>query len=351
MTPPHLRVAIDARMRRMSGIGVYIRGLVSALPVAGVEPVALADLTASVYSLREQIQVPRAFARLAPSARLLHVPHYNAPLRFAGPLVVTVHDLIHIKLPDLARRSGARLYAAFMIPRVARRADAIVCVSENTRRDLLELVPEVASKVRVVPNGCDLKPSPPPDRDAVLARIGLSPGYVLCVGNVRAHKNVDRLLRAHAALPEPRPPLVLAGDDQMPAGWEGRTRPGVRLLGRVAQADLPALYSACGVFAFPSLYEGFGLPPLEAMACGTPTIVADGASLPEVVGDGALTFPGADNAALAQCLGEVLTDPVLAADLARRGVVRASEFSWARTAEETVAVYRRAIAEVGRPRA
>jgi len=148
---------------------------------------------------------------------------------------------------------------------------------------------------------------------------------------------------------------VLAGPDVSSylAGWltDRSVADRARFSGLATDGQLRTLHERASVFAFPSRYEGFGLSPLEAMACGTPTIVADGASLPEVVGDGALTFPGADNAALAQCLGEVLTDPVLAADLARRGVVRASEFSWARTAEETVAVYRRALAEAGRPRA
>jgi glycosyltransferase involved in cell wall biosynthesis len=350
MTSPPLRVALDARMREMSGIGTYIRGLLRALPGAGVDPVPLEGLTAPAYGIRGQIQVPRAFARLSPQATLLHVPHYNAPLRFDGPLVVTIHDLIHLKLPGLVRRPGARFYASFMIPRVARRADAIVCVSERTKRDLLEVVPEVEAKVRVVPNGCDLAPAAPAERDAVLARLGLSPGYVLYVGNIRPHKNVDALLRAHAALPEPRAPLVLAGDDQMPAGWEGRARPGVRLLGHVEPADLPALYASSGVFAFPSLYEGFGLPPLEAMAMGAPVVCSNASALPEVCGEAALLVDPRDERAIAEALRSVLSNPALTADLRRRGLERAKLYTWDRTARATREAYELTLALSGRTR-
>src|SRR5260221_614156 len=139
-----LRVAVDARMIDRSGIGTYIRGLIRGLAAAAPDVAAIPlgpaqGLSAPIYGIREQLAVPRAFKGLQPPAALLHVPHYNAPLVFRGKLVVTVHDLIHVKLPETARRGGARLYASFMMPRVCRRAAAVICVSESTRRDLLEL--------------------------------------------------------------------------------------------------------------------------------------------------------------------------------------------------------------------
>jgi glycosyltransferase involved in cell wall biosynthesis len=348
-----LRVAIDARMIDCSGIGTYVRGLLKALGRIDppVDAVALRP-EAPIYGLREQLAVPRAFARLAPPARLLHVPHYNAPLFFGrAPLVITVHDLIHLRFPGLARRRGARLYARLMSPRACRLARAVICVSQATRRDLLEIVPDAEPKVRVIPHGCDFAPPSAEGRRATLERLGLVPGYVLYAGNVRPHKNVDVLIRAlRRFAATDRPKLVLAGEDQMPLFWPARSDPEVRMLGRLPIEDLPALYSGAGAFVFPSLYEGFGLPPLEAMACGAPVICSNAGSLPEVVGEAAILFPPEDEEALACALRRVLAEPGLADALRAKGFERARRFLWEKTASETAELYRFVLEEAARNR-
>ncbi len=345
-----LRVAIDARMAAHSGIGTYIRELVRALadldpPVTAIALGPGEGLSAPIYGLREQLQVLRAFARLRPPPDLLHVPHYNAPLLFRGTLVVTVHDLIHLRLPRLARRAGASLYARAMIPRVCARARVVICPSEATRRDLLDLAPDAAPRIRVIPQGCALRPPEPAAREAALARLRVPSRYILYVGNIRPHKNLDVLFRALDELPAPcRLPVVLAGEDQMPGAWPPRERPGTRFLGPVREDDLPPLYSGAEVFVFPSLYEGFGLPPLEAMACGAPVICSSAGALPEVVGDAALTFDPLDAGSLARALRAVLEAPDLREKLRRAGFERARRFAWDRTARATAAAYREALA-------
>jgi glycosyltransferase involved in cell wall biosynthesis len=346
---PRIRVALDARMTRMSGVGTYIRGLSHALgslepPVEVVPLGAPPERAPPIYGLREQLWVPRAFARARPAPDLLHVPHYNAPLTLRGPLVVTIHDLNHLRHPEWARSRFAGPYARLVVPRVCRRADAILCGSRATRDDLAALLPEVAGKIHVTPYGCDhMSPPDAATRERVLLRHELAPeGYVLYVGNLRPHKGLDLAIEAHARLEKP-PALIIAGEDQMPSSWKNR-RARARLLGRVEDGDLPALYAGAAAFVFPSWGEGFGLPPLEAMRCGAPVVCSDAPALPEIVGDAALIFRSGDAEGLATALRRLLGDAALARDLRERGYRRAREFTWARTARFTAEVYERVCA-------
>ena len=336
-----------------SGIGTYIRGLLAALPKLDppVDVVPLGaehGLTARPLGLPEQIAVPRAMRRLDPPAALLHVPNYNAPIRYRDPMVVTIHDLIHALHPEAARHPLAGPFARFLLPRVCRRARVLICASDATRRDLVAFCPEAAAHARTILLGCDLARPPDEQRVRTLARHGLAPGYVLYVGNLRPHKNVDLLIRAHAALPERiRPPLVLVGADQMPAGWPPRNEASPRRLGIVPPEDLPGLYAGASVLVFPSRFEGFGMPPLEAMACGTPVIGSTAGAQAEVVGDAGILCDPSSEAAFVAALTQVLSDPALREAMSRKGLARAREFTWERTAIETRKAYEDALGAPG----
>jgi glycosyltransferase involved in cell wall biosynthesis len=313
--------------------------------------------------LVESAAAPFAAADLA-GADLFHSTFHPLP-RGTGrlPRVLTVYDVIAVRRPDL--------FDPYM-PRHVRRIlrslapdDWVVCISEATRRDLLDVRPDLdPGRVRVTPLAAGPRFRRPPadgpgSAAAVAARHGLPPGgrYVLALNTLEPRKNTDGVVRAFAALAEEPGMrdvrLVLAGGrgwkvgplmgliESLPAGVRGR----VAFTGFVPDADLPGLYAGAAAFAYPSHYEGFGLPPLEAMACGAAVVTSDNSSLPEVVGDAGLTVPSADPAALADALRRVLTDEGLRAELSRRAVARAATFSWERCAADTVAAYRVALAE------
>jgi len=379
-----MRVLVDCRLTGRPSVGRYTAGLARAL--AAREDIDLVQLVArgEAPPVRDDIETvaisgspfsPLAaggYARMIDAARpdVTHSPHFPTPVPARHPLVVSLLDVTPLAIPGVMQFGPRRAVYRRWIRRAIAQADQLITASEFSRSEIDRIVGLNGSPMTVTSLAVDDFMSVPAEPiPAALDTWLRGAPFVLTMGNTAEHKDVpallaafQTLLRRDAAAGDPHAGalpadlrLVLAGPDVSSylAGWltDRSVADRARFSGLATDGQLRTLYERASVFAFPSRYEGFGLPPLEAMACGTPTIVADGASLPEVVGDGALTFPGADNAALAQCLGEVLTDPVLAADLARRGVVRASEFSWARTAEETVAVYRRAIAEVGRPRA
>jgi glycosyltransferase involved in cell wall biosynthesis len=287
---------------------------------------------------------------LAASLRLdvVHSPSFIMPLVRGGVRhVLTIHDLTSFSLPDAhvpLRRSAAyrRAVAASI-----RRADAVTVPSHFVRADLLQRFPGVApARVQVVPWGIDaaFRPRPRDEARRDVAHLALPERYVLFVGTLEPRKNLRmlvaawrRLVAAGSATGE----LVLAGR----LGWEyapllaeiaapalaGR----VRQLGYVAQQDLPALYAAADAFVYPSLEEGFGFPPLEAMACGVPVVASDGSALAENLGDAALLVPPSDDAALADAIARVQHDPCLREDLRRRGLERAARFHW--TASATAA--------------
>ena len=348
-------VAIDARMVEASGIGTYLRALLSGLPEAagGTDPfVAIGrpellrswsfpviSATAPIYGLREQWQVARAFVRSR--ASLLFVPHYNASALAATRSVVTVHDLIHLKFPQFLPSRLALTYARLLLKEVVPRARAILTVSENSKRDLVEMLGIPATKITVTYLAAADAFHPRTDDEVrpVLERLGLNPGYLLYVGNLKEFKNVPFLVDTYAGLRVRNadlPPLVLVGRNFI-SGFEARIRtaPGVIWLSAVRSEDLPFLYCGARAFIFPSLYEGFGLPPLEAMASGTPVICSDRASLREVVGDAVILFDPESRHELSAALARILRDQGLRERLRGAGLDRTRLFHWKRTAELT----------------
>jgi glycosyltransferase involved in cell wall biosynthesis len=275
--------------------------------------------------------------------------------------VVTVHDLTCLLFPEF-HPWDRRMLFHLSVRRATRLADAIIVPSAATGRDLAARFPPAAAKIRVVPHAADERfvPLPPEDCLPVLARHGLPHGdYLLFVGNVEPRKNLVALIEAYGRMRKiiPRAPrLAIAGG----AGWKNqaihdaaRTSPStadIRFLGHVPDADLPLLVNGAVAFVYPSLYEGFGLPPLEAMACGTPVITSNRSSLPEVVGDAALVVDPYDRGALADAMARVVSDATLRDDLRARGLARAQRYSWDETARRTIAVYEEANPSTDSPR-
>jgi glycosyltransferase involved in cell wall biosynthesis len=316
---------------------------------AGGRSGRLARNLAKIYF--EQIALPQAAWSLR--AELLHVPYFAPPLRARCPVVATVHDLVPLLLPQYRGSAPVRAYM-----RLARRATAaatqLIADSEATRCDVLRHLGVDPARVSTVYLAHDprYRPLPAAEAAAQLARLGIPQPFVYYVGGFDARKNLETLLRAFAAArPRLAPQLrmVLAGRIRPPDGLLFPDLCGqiaalgladrVILPGFVSDADNRALYSACAAFAFPSRYEGFGLPPLEALACGAPVLCADTSSLPEVVGDAATLLPPDDVDAWAEALVRVVAAPPPPA----RGLAQAARFSVARMAEETQAVYRRAL--------
>jgi len=262
-----------------------------------------------------------------------------------------VHDLAFLRMPELLTPQSRRYYG--QIHRAVRNTERIIAVSERTRCDLVELVGAPPDRVEVVHEAADPRFRPPSAAEVAAARqrFGLADEYFLFVGTREPRKNLGRLLEAYAALVDgapDAPALAIAGRpgwlaDDLAARAEGfGIGPRVRWLGGVGPDDLVGLYGGAVAFVFPSLYEGFGLPVLEAMACGTPVVASTGGSLPEVAGDAALLVDPLDVPALRHALGRVWREAGLREELRGRGFARAAGFSWRAAAEQTLDVYRRA---------
>lgn len=292
----------------------------------------------------EQFVLPRLLRR--DRIDLLQAPGYLAPLRAGVPVVITVYDLIALRFPRLCTPANTLNYRC-QLPSSIRRAAGIIVPSEATRRDLVTLFPAAASKVRVIPLGIGREFGAGADAargEALRGRYALPDRFVLFVGQLEPKKNVAGLVRGFAALRADghrKHKLVIAGS----RGWGcAEFERAVRELGLeqdvifpgfIPAADLPALYSLADLFVFPSLYEGFGLPPLEAMACGVPVVVSNRGSLPEIVGDAALLVDPLDANALAQAMRNLLTQDDLRRTQVQKGLARTRLFTWERTARMT----------------
>lgn len=305
---------------------------------------------------REHLLLPLACRR--ERVDLLHCPKSAIPFFSPCPVVVTLHDLIPIRHPE-TEKFAARLYWRLQIPIAARRSDFIITDSEHARREIMTDFRVPADRVRAVMLAYDPAMLAPRDEAAgraIRARYGLPDGYILYVGTIQPRKNLDTLIEAFHRLKSGggmTEKLVIVGRK----GWlyEGlfaRVRElglgdDIIFTGFVPDEELPFIYDGARVFVYISLFEGFGLPPLEAMACGVPVVTSDTTSLPEVVGDAGIAVPPTDTAKVAEAIGRVLADPSLAASMGQRGMARARTFSWDATARETLEIYGRVAA--GRP--
>jgi alpha-1,3-rhamnosyl/mannosyltransferase len=298
------------------------------------------------FSVREQFQRP------PPNLQILHSPYFVKPYFLRVPSVVTIFDLIPLCFPnDIPNRLG-RLFFRFAAALAARTAARVIAPSNATRDDLVALLRVPREKIAVVPLASDARfaPQPQAEIERVREKYALPQRYVLYVGINKPHKNLATLIEAWRLAANERAALVIAGawdaryaereQRSGGAGEQGSRGAGKTVFIRdIPDADLPALYSGATVFVMPSLYEGFGLPLLEAMACGTPAISSNASSLPEVGGNAALYFDPRDADALAQLLMRVLNDAALRDELRAKSLARAAEFSWERTARETMQVY------------
>jgi len=295
---------------------------------------------------------PRALRQQ--SFDLLHSPSFIIPLHCPCPSVVTIHDLTYLIFPDHFEHSW-RTYVRSAMPSVLARSAAIICVSEHTREDLLRFYDVPAAKVHVVYNGVDharFRPGLPLDPQWKQG-IGLRGEYLLHVGSLSHRKNIPTLLRAIAWLRDAGKwgarQLVLAGSESKGLPGADAVHQAIRdlelthdvvLAGHVPDSVVPSLYAHAALVVMPSLYEGFGLTMLESMASGTPVLASDASCLPEIAANAALLFPEQDHHALAAAIQEVLESPSVAEQLRSRGLARAAEFSWQKTAKQTMAVYR-----------
>jgi len=307
-------------------------------------------LQAAVQGLWYPLAVPRAARR----ARLdvLHHPRYGVTPEpgLRTPVVVTMHDVLVLSAPELFSAPIRANFRALAGP-LARRAAVVLTGSQASARDIAEHLRVAPERIRVAPYGVEPRFRPAPAGQDLLGRLGIDRPYVACVGTLEPRKNLVTALRAFARISERRGDevaLVVVGG----RGWRNeafdrevrRVRGKVVLTGFLSDEDLVGVLAGARCFLYPSLYEGYGFPPLEAMACGTPVVTSATSSLPEVVGDAGLLVDPRDEEAVADAVERVLGDDALHAALRRAGLERAASYTWQRCAAETVDAYRQATA-------
>jgi glycosyltransferase involved in cell wall biosynthesis len=365
-----VRIAIDVRKFHDFGIGTYIRNLVHQLSRIDQEteyvlicrPQDLPRIRipgpnfravvepARPYSISEQVRIPMTLLR--EHIDLFHAPHYVLPPAIHCRSVVTIHDCIHLMFPQYLPGRLAHAYAKLQLWTAAHRSDHILTVSEASKLDILRRFRIPADKVTVVYNAIDARLAREPadeEVDRVIARYQLRDPFALYVGNIKPHKNLERLIEAFHQLRQESAfealKLVIIGDEI--SKYQGLRRAvhvhklhkHVRFFGFVPLDTLAVLYQLASVFVFPSLYEGFGLPPLEAMYFGTPVVTSNVSSLPEVVGDAAMLVDPYSAESIADGMRRVLTDEHLRAFLRERGMARAREYSWEQSVRQIRDVY------------
>ncbi|MGH9512033.1 MAG: glycosyltransferase family 4 protein [Terriglobales bacterium] len=364
-----LRVAFDNSLtrRNLAGTGTYTSHLIRELRTA-------ADLKVEVFDgpdlgrdgngtmhrvLRRMANVYWSRSTLPQLLRegrfdVLHGPAFVIPRNCPCPSVVTIYDLSFLLFPSHFRGRWGAYVASHMLS-ILRLASAVICLSNQTKQDLMKFYKVSPEKVRVVYCGVDHSRFHQKARfdPEWASKVGMRDGYVLHVGSLAARKNIPTMLRAVAHL---RSKGKWGNRQVVLSGSESRGLPGaaevyetieqfdlteiVLLPGHVPDDQVPGLYAQAGVLVMPTLYEGFGLPVLEAMASGTPVVASNNSSIPEVAGDAALLVPTSDHLAMADAIERILENPQIAAQLRAAGLVQAQKFSWQRMAAETIAIYR-----------
>lgn len=356
-----MNIIIDLRMINASGIGTYIKNLVPLIienyPSAHYillgkkeeilnyewskrKNVTVRNFGAPIYSLSEQIKI---IGKIPKGDSLFWSPHYNIPLLYRGKLIVTIHDMFHLAMPEYIQGRHKHFYAKFMFEKVAHKADRVLCISDFTRNELLRYVKIEKEKLRVIHLGINKSLF---KKDTRIEDKQNQKPYLLYVGNVKPHKNLQTLIKAFEMIKDCIPhDLVIVGkkegfitDDKEVIQLAGKLDNRVRFTGFIDERELVQHYSSADVFIFPSLYEGFGLPPLEAMACECPVIASNAASLPEVCGDAVLYIKPDDAKDIANKILLILSNNLLRETLIEKGMKHVKLFNWKQSAQEIISV-------------
>lgn len=348
-------IGIDARMIEMSGIGTYIQHLMGQKIydyALGVESeirkydndVKIIHFTAPIYGIKEQLKFPKKEIHKA-GIDIIHFPHYNVPIFYKGDYVVTIHDLTHIILPNFLGNRIKYYYARTLMKNAIKRAKHIFTVSKNSKKDIIKYFGTDNNKISITYNAIDkefcVKKKEEINYLYEKFEIPINKKVILYVGNLKPHKNLVRLLKAFAKLNHNDVVLLLVGKAFKSIQLnEQEKKLGIKEFvihtGMVDKNELIGLYNLADIFVFPSLYEGFGIPPLEAMACGTPVVAANNSSIPEVVGNAAILFDATKSEAIKKSIEFVLSNDRVRKKLIENGFQRIIKFSWDDTIAKTL---------------
>ncbi len=362
-----MRIAIDARMILHSGIGTYTRNLITNIPdidksntyillgkneelskYAQKPNVSITEFHSPIYSISEQAIEPLKLWNI----EFLHCPHYNIPVIYEGEMIVTVHDLIHLIFPQFLKHKAAYFYAKSLFKLIAIRAKKIIAVSENTKADIVNYLGIKEDKVVVIYNGVSeifKKDASREECEKLRDKLNLHARYILNVSNMKKHKNIETLIKAYSKLRKRgiEQKLLLVGGKKerirelQVYAEQFNVSEDVICIQNIDFEDLPDLYQICDVFVFPSLYEGFGLPLVEAMASRVPVVTSNVSSIPEVVGNAGITIEPSDADSLAEAIEKVISDSNMRENMIKMGIKQIEKFNWENTTRKTLDVYKR----------
>lgn len=346
-----MRVAIDARMYNASGIGTYIQNLVknNCYDIALGKKEELKDINeiiefdAPIYGIKEQLKFPyKELKKLKPD--LLHVPHYNIPIFYKGDMIVTIHDITHLVLDEFLPNKLAKLYAKIMMKIAIKKSKVILTVSENSKKDIMKYFKVKENKIVVTYLGVkeEIREKSKEEIDYLHEKFGIprDKKVLMFVGNLKPHKNLERLLQAFSKVKNNNDSVLLLVGKAFEnynileeREKELRLKDKVIHTGIVSEEELVDLYNLTDLFVFPSLYEGFGLPVLEALRCGTKVICSNASSLPEVGGDVVTYFNPKDIYQMTKVIEKELEKPDSEEDRKKR-IAWAKKFDFKKTSEE-----------------